>query len=241
MGAVDQVLLVESPGSVARGLQRVGRAGHGVGEISRARMYPKYRGDLLECAVVAARMLGADIEALTVPRNALDVLAQQIVAMCSDAPRTVAEIGRVVRRAYSYSALSEDALTGVLDMLSGHYPSTELADLRPRLSWDRAADVLSARRGTALIARVSGGTIPDRGYYAVHLGDDGPRIGELDEEMVFETRPGDAILLGSSTWRVESIGRDRVIVSPAPGEPGRMPFWRGEGPGRPLALGRGIG
>jgi ATP-dependent Lhr-like helicase len=241
MGAVDQVLLVESPGSVARGLQRVGRAGHGVGEISRARMYPKYRGDLLECAVVAERMLGADIEALTVPRNALDVLAQQIVAMCSDAPRAVAEIGRVVRRAYGYSALSEDALTGVLDMLSGNYPSTELADLRPRLSWDRAAQVLSARRGTALIARVSGGTIPDRGYYAVHLGDDGPRIGELDEEMVFETRPGDAILLGSSTWRVESIGRDRVIVSPAPGEPGRMPFWRGEGPGRPLELGRAIG
>jgi ATP-dependent Lhr-like helicase len=143
--------------------------------------------------------------------------------MCSDAPRTVTEIGRIVRRAYGYADLSEEALTGVLDMLSGHYPSTELADLRPRLSWDRAAQVLSARRGTALVARVSGGTIPDRGYYAVHLGEGGPRIGELDEEMVFETRPGDAILLGSSTWRVESITRDRVIVSPRPASLGACP------------------
>jgi ATP-dependent Lhr-like helicase len=241
MGAVDQVLLVESPGSVARGLQRVGRAGHAVGETSFARIYPRFRGDLLECAVVAAHMLAADIERTSVPRNALDVLAQQLVAMCCDSPRTAEELARIVRRAWSYAELSDAALTGVLEMLSGHYPSTELADLRPRLSWDRATGVLHARRGTALIARVSAGTIPDRGYYGVHAGESGPRIGELDEEMVFETRPGDVVLLGSSTWRVEAITRDRVIVSPAPGEPGRLPFWRGEGPGRPLELGRAIG
>jgi ATP-dependent helicase Lhr and Lhr-like helicase len=241
MGAVDQVLLVESPGTVARGLQRVGRAGHGVGETSRARIYPKYRGDLLECAVVAERMLSARIEETDVPRNALDVLAQQIVAMCSDAPRTVDEIRRVVRRAHAYADLADDALDGVLEMLSGGFPSTDLADLRPRLAWDRTEQRLSARRGTALLARVNGGTIPDRGYYAVYAGEGGPRIGELDEEMVFETRPGDTVVLGSSTWRVESIGRDRVLVSPAPGEPGRLPFWRGEGPGRPLELGHAIG
>jgi ATP-dependent Lhr-like helicase len=240
MGAVDQVLLVESPGSVARGLQRVGRAGHAVGETSLARIYPKYRGDLLESAVIAGRMLTAQIEETSVPRNALDVLAQQIVAMVSDGPRTVAELKRVVQRTYNYSELSDEALTGVLEMLSGHYPSTELADLRPRLSWDRAAQRLSARRGTALIARVSGGTIPDRGYYTVHAGDGGPRIGELDEEMVFETRPGDAILLGSSTWRVDVITRDRVIVSQ------RRRAWTAavlarRGPGRPLELGRAIG
>ncbi|MEM8982775.1 MAG: DEAD/DEAH box helicase [Pseudomonadota bacterium] len=241
MGAVDLVLLVESPGSVARGLQRIGRAGHGVGEVSRGRMYPKFRGDLLESAVVADRMLAADIEPLAVPRNPLDVLAQQIVALVCERPHTVAEIERVVRRAQNYRELSRVALEGVLDMLSGRYPSGDFADLKPLLTWDRSNDTLSPRRGAAMVMRMNGGTIPDRGAFAVHLGDDGPRVGELDEEMVFETRPGDNIMLGASTWRVEAIGRDRVSVSPAPGEPGRLPFWRGDGPGRPVELGRAIG
>ncbi len=241
MGAVDCVLLVESPGSVARGLQRVGRAGHGVGEVSVGRIYPKFRGDLLECAVVARRMRTGEIEALRLPRNPLDVLAQQLVAMVADAPRTPAQLLALVRRARPYAALSRTALVGVLEMLSGAYASGDFAELRPLLSWDRARDLLSARRGAGLVARLNAGTIPDRGSYAVTLGPGGPRLGELDEEMVFETRPGDLVLLGASTWRVEQITRDRVLVTPAPGEPGRLPFWRGDGPGRPLELGRALG
>jgi ATP-dependent Lhr-like helicase len=241
MGAVDLVVLVESPGSVARGLQRVGRAGHRVGAVSAGRLFPKFRGDLLECAVIARRMLEGAIEAVRVPRNPLDVLAQQVVAMCCDSPRTPPALAVLAHRAYSFRHLSADALTAVLDMLSGHYPSSALADLTPLLSWDRTADVLSPRRGAPLVSRLNAGTIPDRGTYAVQLGEGGTRVGELDEEMVFETRPGDNVLLGATTWRVESIGRDRVIVSPAPGEPGRLPFWRGEGPGRPAELGREVG
>jgi ATP-dependent Lhr-like helicase len=241
MGAVDQVLLVESPGAVSRGLQRVGRAGHQVGAESLGFIYPKFRGDLLECAVISSRMLDGKIEAIAVPRNALDVLAQQIIAICVDTPRSVEGLARLVRRAYGYHELSDDALNATLEMLSGTYPSNEFADLRPRLAWDRSTDELSARRGTPMVSRMNAGTIPDRGYYGVFLGEDGPRVGELDEEMVFETRPGDVILLGASSWRVESITRDRVLVSPAPGEPGRLPFWRGDGPGRPLELGRALG
>jgi ATP-dependent Lhr-like helicase len=241
MGAVDLVLLVESPGSVGRGLQRVGRAGHSVGEISAGKIFPKFRGDLLECAVVARRMRAAELEALEVPSNPLDVLAQQIVAMCCRSPLVVDEIEGVVRRAWSYRDLSRAALEAVLNMLSGHYPSSDFADLRPLLSWDRSQNLLSPRRGAALVTRMNAGTIPDRGAYGVHLGEDGPRVGELDEEMVFETRVGDNIMLGASTWRVEGISRDRVLVAPAPGEPGRLPFWRGDGPGRPAELGRAIG
>jgi ATP-dependent Lhr-like helicase len=241
MGAVDQVLLVESPGSVARGLQRVGRAGHGVGEVSVGRIYPKYRGDLLESAVVAGRMLEAELDAIEVPRNVLDVLSQQVVAMCCSEPLKVDDIERIVRRAWSYRELSRSALEAVLDMLSGRYPSSDFADLQPLLSWDRSNDTLSPRRGSALVTRMNAGTIPDRGAFGVHLGEDGPRVGELDEEMVFETRVGDNITLGASTWRVEAITRDRVMVSPAPGEPGRLPFWRGDGPGRPIELGRALG
>jgi len=241
MGAVDQVLLVESPGSVARGLQRVGRAGHGVGEVSSGRIYPKFRGDLLECAVIAGRMLRGELESFRMPRNALDVLAQQITALCSDNERTVTEIQSLVTRAGPYRELTRPALEAVLDMLSGRYPSSDFAELKPLLAWDRAADRLSPRRGTAMLARLNAGTIPDRGNYGVHLGAEGPRIGELDEEMVFETKAGDCILLGASTWRVEEITRDRVLVSPAPGEPGRLPFWRGEGPGRPAELGHALG
>ena len=241
MGAVDLVLLVESPGSVARGLQRVGRAGHGVNEISVGRIYPKFRGDLLESAVVAERMLDAELDPITVPVNVLDVLSQQIVAMCCDEPRSVEDIDRIVHRAWPYRDLSREALEAVLDMLSGRYPSSDFADLRPLLSWDRSDDVLSPRRGAAMVTRMNAGTIPDRGAFGVHLGEDGPRVGELDEEMVYETRPGDNVTLGASTWRVELITRDRVIVTPAPGEPGRLPFWRGDGPGRPIELGRAVG
>jgi len=241
MGAVDQVLLVESPGSVTRGLQRVGRSGHRVGEVSVGRVFPKFRGDLLECAVVGGRMLEGLIEPLHVPCNPLDVLAQQVVAICAERPRAVGEIAALLRRAYPYRGVSDEALRAVLEMLSGHYPSTALADLTPLLAWDRAADILTARAGAALVARLNAGTIPDRGTYPVHLGPEGPRLGELDEEMVFETRAGDRILLGTTTWRVDALTRDRVIVSPAPGEPGRLPFWRGDGPGRPVDLGRAIG
>ena len=241
MGAVDLVLLVESPGSVARGLQRVGRAGHGVGETSVGRIYPKFRGDLLESAVVAERMLDAELDAIAIPRNVLDVLAQQVTAMCCQQPMAVDDIERIVKRAFPYRELSREALEAVLDMLSGRYPSSDFADLKPLLSWDRSQDLLSPRRGTALVTRMNAGTIPDRGAFAVHLGEDGPRVGELDEEMVFESRVGDNITLGASTWRVEAIGRDRVIVSPAPGEAGRLPFWRGDGVGRPIELGRALG
>ncbi|MEM9533888.1 MAG: DEAD/DEAH box helicase, partial [Pseudomonadota bacterium] len=241
MGTVDLVVLVESPGSVARGLQRIGRAGHGVGETSNGRVYPKFRGDLLESAVVAGRMLEAELESIEVPVNPLDVLSQQIVAICCSTPQTVEEIAQLVSRAWPYKDLSRAALEGVLDMLTGRYPSSDFAELRPLLSWDRSNDTLSPRRGTAMVTRMNAGTIPDRGAYGVHLGEDGPRVGELDEEMVFETRAGDNIMLGASTWRVEAITRDRVIVAPAPGEPGRLPFWRGDGPGRPIELGQAIG
>ncbi|TNF29728.1 MAG: DEAD/DEAH box helicase, partial [Deltaproteobacteria bacterium] len=241
MGAVDLVVQVESPDSAARGLQRIGRAGHAVGEVSKGKVFPKHRGDLLEAAVVAQRMREGRIEAVSLPRNALDVLAQQIVAMCAMRTWPLAELAAVVRGAWTYAQLSDDALHAVLDMLSGRYPSTELADLRPRLTWDRTADTLEARRGSRFIALVNGGTIPDRGLYTVHVGPDGPRVGELDEEMVYESRAGDTFILGASTWRVEEITRDRVIVSPAPGQPGKMPFWHGDGPGRPLETGRAIG
>lgn len=241
MGAVDRVLLVESPGSVASGLQRVGRAGHQVGEVSIGRLYPKFRGDLLEAAVVSSRMLAGAIEAIHVPENALDVLAQHLVALCVDKERTPAELLALVRRAAPYRELTPALLESVLDMLSGRYPSTDFAHLRPLLSWDRAADRLSARRGAASVTFLNAGTIPDRGLFGVFHASEGQRVGELDEEMVFETRPGDNIMLGATTWRVEEITRDRVLVVPAPGEPGRLPFWRGDGPGRPLELGRALG
>jgi ATP-dependent Lhr-like helicase len=241
MGAVDLVVQVESPGSVARGLQRIGRAGHQVDAVSRGRIVPKFRGDLLEAAVCARGMLDGEVEAIRLPENCLDVLAQQLVAMCSTQPWTVAALEAVVTRAASYRSLGKAALTAVLDMLAGRHPSDELADLRPCLTWDRGADVLTARPGARLLSVVNAGTIPDRGLYPVHVGEGGPRVGELDEEMVHESRKGETFLLGATTWRVEEITRDRVIVSPAPGEPGKMPFWRGDGPARPIELGRAIG
>ena len=241
MGAVDLVVQVESPGAVSRGLQRIGRAGHHVGGTSIGRIIPKFRGDLLEATVVAHGMLAGDVEAIRVPDSALDVLAQQIVAMVAVEPWPVADLERVLRRTASYAQLSRAALIEVLDMLSGRYPSDEFAELRPRLTWDRQTDVLVGRRGARLLSVTSGGTIPDRGMFAVHIGPSGPRIGELDEEMVAESRKGETFILGASTWRIEEITRDRVIVTPAPGEPGKMPFWRGAGPGRPVELGQQLG
>ena len=241
MGAVDIVLLVESPGSVARGLQRVGRAGHQVGATSIGQIFPKHRGDLLEATVVADGMRGGEVEAIGLPRNPLDVLAQQIVAMAGQDPWEVDALHALVQRCACYRELSRELLGSVLDMLAGRYPSTDFSELRPRITWDRDADTIEGRPGAARLAILSGGTIPDRGLYAVHVGSDGPRIGELDEEMVHETRPGETVTLGASTWRVTEITRDRVGVVPAPGEPGKLPFWRGEGPGRPIELGRRLG
>ena len=240
MGAVDLVVQVESPGSVARGMQRIGRAGHRVGEPSRGKVFPKYRGDLLEAAVVVRRMKEGLIEETRYPRNPLDVLAQQIVAMCAIEEWSVDELGALVRRAANFADLSDQMLTAVLDLLSGRYPSDEFAELRPRLVWDRQRGVVRARQGAGRLAVTSGGTIPDRGLFGVFLAD-GKRVGELDEEMVYESRPGEVFTLGASSWRIEEITHDRVLVSPAPGEPGKMPFWKGDKPGRPLELGRAIG
>jgi len=265
MGAVDLVLQIESPKSVARGLQRIGRAGHGVDQVSRGRIFPKFRGDLLECAVVARRMREGLIEPTVVPRNALDVLAQQIVAIAvssepASAGRAAAsssaaadedavppeggvsvdELHALVRSTHSYSELSRELLENVLDMLDGRYPSKEFGELRARIVWDRLAGTIRARKGSRQLAIANAGTIPDRGLFAVTL-PDGRRVGELDEEMVYEARPGQAFLLGASTWRIEEIGRDRVIVTPAPGAPGAVPFWKGDSVGRPKELGRAIG
>ncbi|WP_432495539.1 ATP-dependent helicase [Kineococcus gypseus] len=244
MGAVDLVVQVESPPSVASGLQRVGRAGHQVGAVSRGVLFPKFRGDLLQTAVVVERMRDGRIEELRVPANPLDVLAQQVVAMVAMDEWSVPELHELVRRAAPFASLSRAVLEAVLDMLSGRYPSDEFAELRPRLVWDRVTDTLTGRPGAQRLAVTSGGTIPDRGLFGVFLaGGEGPgrRVGELDEEMVYESRVGDVITLGSSAWRVEDITHDRVLVTPAPGQPGRLPFWHGEALGRPAELGRALG
>ena len=244
MGAVDLVVQVEAPPTVAAGLQRVGRAGHQVGAVSRGVLFPKYRGDLVQCALVAERMKAGAIESIRYLRNPLDVLAQQVVAIVSEKPRTVDEVGALVRRSAPFAGLPESALHAVLDMLAGRYPSDAFAELRPRLTWDRVTDTLTARGGAQRLAVTSGGTIPDRGLFGVFLvgGETGGRrVGELDEEMVYESRVGDVFLLGSSSWRIEEITHDRVLVSPAPGQPGKMPFWHGDAPGRPLELGRALG
>jgi ATP-dependent helicase Lhr and Lhr-like helicase len=246
MGAIDLVVQIEAPPSVASGMQRIGRAGHSVGEASIGKIFPKFRGDLVEAAVVVERMLAGQIEETRIPRNPLDVLAQQLVAICADGRWTVDELHRLVRRADSFRDLSREQLEGVLDMLSGRYPSDEFADFKPRLVWDRQTDEVASRNDARVVAITSGGTIPDRGLYGVFLpGDDagrgGRRVGELDEEMVYESRVGETFLLGASTWRIEEIKPDRVIVTPAPGEPGKMPFWHGDAVGRPIELGRAIG
>ena len=260
MGAVDLVIQVESPLSVARGLQRVGRAGHNVGEPSRGVIFPKYRGDLLECAVVTKLMHEGAIEPTVIPRNPLDVLAQQLVATTAERPWPTDELFALVRRAENFAELGRDAFEAVLGMLAGQYPADEFAELKPRVVWDRVAGTIAARRDARTVAVISGGTIPDRGLFPVYLADDGPadpdagpgtraraarsggrRVGELDEEMVYEARAGEVILLGASAWRIESIGHDRVTVTPAPGQPGKIPFWKGDGVGRPVELGRELG
>jgi ATP-dependent Lhr-like helicase len=240
MGAVDLVVQVESPGSVASGLQRIGRAGHQVGEPSRGKVFPKFRGDLLEAAVVVGRMGRGLIEETRIVRNPLDVAAQQIVAMCAMEEWDAADVAAVLRRAAPFADLSDELFEAVLDLLSGRYPSSDFSELRPRIVWDRPTNRLRARQGAQRLAVTSGGTIPDRGLYGVFLLDGG-RVGELDEEMVYESRPGETFVLGASTWRIAEITRDRVIVTPAPGEPGKVPFWHGDKPGRPLELGRAVG
>src|SRR4051794_9632017 len=240
MGAVDLVIQVESPKSVTRGIQRIGRAGHSVEEVSRGRIFPKFRADLLECAVVARRMRDGDIEETVIPRNPLDVLAQHLVSMCADDEWDVDEAERLVTATEPFRELSREQLENVLDMLDGRYPSDRFAELRPRLVWDRTAGTMRGRPGARQLAVTNAGTIPDRGLYGVHL-PDGRRVGELDEEMVYEARPGQTFLLGATTWRIEEITRDRVIVTPAPGVPGAVPFWKGDGIGRPAELGKAIG
>ena len=258
MGAVDLVIQVESPLSVARGLQRVGRAGHQVGEPSRGVIFPKYRGDLLEVAVVTRAMHEGTIEPTVVPHNPLDVLAQQLVAIAADRPWPADELYALVRRAENFADLGRDTFDATLGMLAGQYPADEFADLKPRVVWDRVAGTVLTRRDARTVALISGGTIPDRGLFGVFLDDglEGPegrptgarggraggrRVGELDEEMVYEARPGEVILLGASAWRIERITHDRVLVTPAPGQPGKVPFWKGDGVGRPVELGRAIG
>jgi len=241
MGAVDLVIQVESPKSVARGLQRIGRAGHELGAVSKGRIFPKFRADLLEAAVVAKQMRQGAIEETVIPRNPLDVLAQQIVAICADEEIDVGELHQLIRRAYPFAELSRVQLENVLDMLAGRYPSDEFAELRPRIVWDRTGGVVRGRQGARRLAVTNAGTIPDRGLFGVHLVDGGGRVGELDEEMVYEARAGQTFLLGASSWRIEEITRDRVLVSPAPGVPGAVPFWKGEGVGRPYELGEAVG
>ncbi|MER7840360.1 ATP-dependent helicase [Streptomyces sp. NPDC096040] len=246
MGAVDLVVQVESPPSVASGLQRVGRAGHQVGAVSTGVVFPKYRGDLVQAAVVTERMRTGSIESLRVPANPLDVLAQQLVAMTALDTWQFDDLLAMVRRAAPFASLPESAFTAVLDMLAGRYPSDAFAELRPRVVWDRVAGTITGRPGAQRLAVTSGGTIPDRGLFGVFLAGADPkkgggRVGELDEEMVYESRVGDVFTLGTSSWRIEDITRDRVLVSPAPGVPGRLPFWKGDQLGRPLELGRAVG
>ena len=242
MGAVDLVVQIESPPSVASALQRVGRAGHQVGEISRGVLFPKHRGDLVPSAVAVEQMRSGGIEALHVPTNPLDVLAQQVVAATSMDTWSADDLFDVVRRAASFVTLPRSAYDATLDLLAGRYPSDEFAELRPRLVWDRVSGELTGRPGAQRLAVTSGGTIPDRGLFGVFMvGERASRVGELDEEMVYESRVGDVFTLGTTSWRIEDITHDRVLVSPAPGQPGRLPFWTGDTLGRPAELGAAIG
>ncbi len=245
MGAVDLVIQVESPPSVASGLQRVGRAGHNVGDTSRGVIFPKYAADLVQAAVVADRMQAGAIEELRIPRNPLDVLAQQVVAMTALDDWAVDDLEAVIRRCAPFATLTRSVLEAVLDMLAGRYPGEEFAGLRPRIVWDRVTGVIHGRPGAQKLAVTSGGTIPDRGYFGVFLpaaeARQPRRVGELDEEMVYESRVGDVFVLGASSWRIEDITPDRVLVLPAPGQPGKLPFWHGDTPGRPAELGKAIG
>ncbi|HET7102461.1 MAG TPA: helicase-related protein, partial [Terracidiphilus sp.] len=271
MGAVDLVIQIEAPPSIASGMQRIGRAGHTVDAVSEGILFPKFRADLVACAAVTRAMHEGHIESTSYPRNPLDVLAQQLVAIVASPPQAARSVRArhprpiqpsielppeetpevsvdflfdLVRSAAPFAGLTRPSFKSVLDLLSGRYPSDEFAELRPRLTWDRIRDVVSARSGAARLAILNAGTIPDRGLYGVflaHTEGKAIRVGELDEEMVFESHPNETFILGASTWRIEDITHDRVLVTPAPGEPGKMPFWKGDGPGRPLEFGRRIG
>ncbi|WP_077489416.1 ATP-dependent helicase [Sinomonas mesophila] len=247
MGLVDLVVQVESPPSVASGLQRVGRAGHQVGEVSQGVLFPKHRADLVHTAITVERMLAGRIEPLRIPANPLDILAQQTVAATALGPVDVEEWFDVVRRAAPFATLPRSAFDATLDLLSGKYPSDEFAELRPRIVWDRTEGVIEGRPGAQRLAVTSGGTIPDRGLFGVYIvGSEegtrgGRRVGELDEEMVYESRVGDIFALGATSWKIEDITHDRVLVSPAFGQPGKLPFWKGDGVGRPVELGRALG
>ncbi|RPJ62407.1 MAG: DEAD/DEAH box helicase, partial [Acidobacteria bacterium] len=244
MGAIDLVIQIEAPPSVASGMQRIGRASHQVDTVSEGVVFPKFRGDLLACAAVTRAMHQGRVEATRYPRNPLDVLAQQVVAMVANEPWSLEELFSKMRCAAPYAGLSRTVFEGVLDMLSGRYPSDDFAELRPRVTWDRLAGTLTARQGASRVAIANAGTIPDRGLYGVFMAGapkGAARVGELDEEMVFESAVGEPFVLGASTWRIEEITHDRVLVSPAAGEPGKMPFWKGDRPGRPLELGMEIG
>jgi ATP-dependent Lhr-like helicase len=260
MGAIDLVIQIESPPSVASGMQRIGRAGHKVGVVSEGIIFPKYRADLVACAAVTRAMHEGHVESTSILRNPLDVLAQQIVAIVAHPPQlavprlkgepphepviSVDSLQALVRRAAPFATLSRAALENVLDLLAGKYPSDEFSELRPRITWDRISNLLTPREGAKSLAILNAGTIPDRGLYGVFLSGEHKkpvRVGELDEEMVFESRVGEVFLLGASTWRIDEITHDRVLVSPAPGRPGKMPFWHGDLAGRPLEFGRRIG
>ncbi|WP_420369055.1 DNA glycosylase AlkZ-like family protein [Curtobacterium sp. L1-20] len=242
MGEVDLVVQVEAPPSVASGLQRVGRAGHQVGEISRGVLFPKHRADLVNSAVTVERMVSGQIESISVPANPLDVLAQHTVAAGAIDTVDVEHWFELVRRSAPFSGLPRSAFEATLDLVTGRYPSDEFAELRPRLVWDRVHGTLTGRPGAQRLAVTSGGTIPDRGMFGVFMvGEKASRVGELDEEMVYESRVGDVFALGATSWRIEEITHDRVIVSPAFGQPGRVPFWKGDGIGRPAELGRATG
>ena len=258
MGAVDLVIQVEAPHAVSAGLQRIGRAGHQVGEVSVGWFFPKHRGDLVSTAVVVERMLAGQIEALHIPKNPLDILAQQTIAASALESLDAEEWFETLRRSAPFASLPRSAYEAVLDLLSGKYPSDRFSDLRPRIVWDRDAGTLNGRPGAQRLAVTSGGTIPDRGLFGVYLvGSEesgegtgavsgsartgGRRVGELDEEMVYESRVGDVFALGASSWRIEEITFDRVLVSPAFGQPASLPFWRGDGLGRPAELGRALG
>ncbi|MCW2972512.1 MAG: ATP-dependent helicase, partial [Thermoleophilia bacterium] len=241
MGAVDLVLLVESPRSVASGLQRIGRAGHDVGAVSRGRIYPKHRADLVEAAAVTRLMARREIEPVHVPELALDVLAQQVIATCVERPFTVDELLELARKSFPWRDLSTEQFENLLSLLAGYFPVDDLADIKPRITWDRETGEVSTRSDAAKVAMTNAGTIPDRGMYGVFIVGKGGRVGELDEEMVHETRLGDVIVLGSTSWRVEEITRDQVLVTPQPGAIGKPPFWHGEGAGRTVELGRAVG
>jgi ATP-dependent Lhr-like helicase len=244
MGAVDLVIQIETPVSVASGMQRIGRASHQVEAVSRGVIFPKYRGDLLASAAITRAMKEGAVEETRVPQNPLDVLAQHLAAAVALGERRTDDLFALARRAAPWSTLARAQFEGVLDMLSGRYPSDEFAELRPRLVWDRLRGVVRPREGTQRLVVQNAGTIPDRGLYGVFLAEGdggGRRVGELDEEMVFESRAGEVFVLGATSWRITEITRDRVLVVPAPGEPGKMPFWKADRGARPVEMGRAIG